>query len=242
KVRRLPLKRSLPWRIEIRSSRPWPGLVALHTCIRGAYVEGWRRIPSRGGRQIQGTAVASPAASLLRHQSPQCRSPRIAPGPLRLSNGSVWKTIRLKIRQGGLQMAWLVVSADSHVMEPPTLWTERLDRKFQDRAPKVVKNESGTFSFVAPGIVPFPVAAVFGIGKSGAELKEHLTKGYEAARPSGWDPAERLKDQDIDGVRAEVLYTTLGMPLFGLDDDELRRACFAVYNDWVGQFRSYNPK
>jgi uncharacterized protein len=32
------------------------------------------------------------------------------------------------------------------------------------------------------------------------------------------------------------------MPLFGLDDDELRRACFAVYNDWVGQFRSYSPK
>jgi predicted TIM-barrel fold metal-dependent hydrolase len=32
------------------------------------------------------------------------------------------------------------------------------------------------------------------------------------------------------------------MPLFGLDDDELRRACFAVYNDWVGEFRAYAPK
>ncbi len=139
-------------------------------------------------------------------------------------------------------MAGLVVSADSHVMEPPTLWTERLDRKFQDRAPKVVKNESGTFSFVAPGIVPFPVAAGFGIGKSGAELKEHLTKGYEAARPSGWDPAERLKDQDIDGVRAEVLYTTLGMPLFGLDDTELQQICFSVFNNWLAEYASYAPK
>ena len=27
---------------------------------------------------------------------------------------------------------------------------------------------------------------------------------------------ERIKDQEIDGVEAEVLYTTLGMPLFGL--------------------------
>jgi hypothetical protein len=54
-------------------------------------------------------------------------------------------------------MAGVVVSADSHVMEPATLWTERLDKKFQDKAPKVVKTESGTFSFVAPGIVPFPV-------------------------------------------------------------------------------------
>ena len=32
-------------------------------------------------------------------------------------------------------MASLVVSADSHVMESATLWTERLGRKFQDRAP-----------------------------------------------------------------------------------------------------------
>src|SRR6516225_2797564 len=136
-----------------------------------------------------------------------------------------------------------VISADSHMMEPADLWETRLDKKFLDRAPKVVKNERGAgHLFIAPGVRPFPVAGGFGIGKSGEELKEHLKKGYEAARPSGWDPAERIKDQDIDGVEAEVIYTTLGMPLFGLDDDELRRACFSVYNDWVGQFRSYSPK
>jgi len=140
-------------------------------------------------------------------------------------------------------MTMRVISADSHMMEPADLWESRLDGKFQDRAPKVIKSESGKgHLFVAPGIRPFPVAGGFGIGKSGEELKEHLKRGYEAARPSGWDPAERIKDQDIDGVQAEVIYTTLGMPLFGLDDDELRRACFAVYNDWVGEFRSYNPK
>ena len=135
-----------------------------------------------------------------------------------------------------------VISADSHMMEPADLWETRLDHKFRDHAPKVVQNERGSgYLFVAPGVRPFPVAGGFGIGKSGEELKEHLQKGYEAARPSGWDPAERLKDQDIDGVRAEVIYTTLGMPLFGLDDDELRRACFSVYNDWVAEFRSYCP-
>ena len=87
-----------------------------------------------------------------------------------------------------------VISADSHMMEPADLWEIRLDHKFSDRAPKVVKNERGKgFMFVAPGVRPFPVAGGFGIGKSGEELKEHLQKGYEAARPSGWDPAERLR-------------------------------------------------
>ena len=136
-----------------------------------------------------------------------------------------------------------VISADSHMMEPADLWAERLHEKFKDRAPRVVKNEGKPgYVFVAPGIRPFPVAGGFGIGKSGEELKEHLTKGYEAARPSGWDPVERIKDQDIDGVEAEVLYTTLGMPLFGLEDADLQRACFHVYNDWVTEFAGYNPK
>src|SRR6516225_4032323 len=140
-------------------------------------------------------------------------------------------------------MTMRVISADSHMMEPADLWENGLDNKFRDRAPKVVKSESGKgYLFIAPGVRPFPVAGGFGIGKSGEELKEHLKKGYEAARPSGWDPAERIKDQDIDGVQAEVIYTTLGMPLFGLDDIELQQACFHVYNDWVNEFASYNRK
>src|SRR5207302_2710576 len=136
-----------------------------------------------------------------------------------------------------------VISADSHMMEPADLWETRLDHKFRDHAPKLVKNERGSgFLFTAPGVRPFPVAGGFGIGKSGEELREHMKKGYEAARPSGWDPAERLKDQDIDGVGAEVIYTTLGMPLFALDDAELQQACFRAYNDWVNEFASYDRK
>jgi len=136
-----------------------------------------------------------------------------------------------------------VISADSHMTEPPDLWTSRLDKQFQDRAPHVVedKEKPGHF-FVAPGITPFPVAGGFSTGRSGEELKKHLKSGYEAARPSGWDPVERIKDQDIDGVQAEVIYTTLGLALFQLTDAKLQQACFRVYNGWVAEFQSHNPK
>jgi predicted TIM-barrel fold metal-dependent hydrolase len=126
-------------------------------------------------------------------------------------------------------------------MEPADLWTSRLDVKLREKAPRVVETSKGHL-FSAPGVRPFPVAGGFGIGKSGDDLKQHLKKGYEAARPSGWDPAERLKDQDVDGVSAEVIYTTLGMSLFGLDDVELQQACFRAYNDWVNEYASYNRK
>jgi predicted TIM-barrel fold metal-dependent hydrolase len=135
-----------------------------------------------------------------------------------------------------------VVSADSHMMEPAELWTLRLDRKFGDRAPRVVKTDHG-YLFTAPGVYPFPVAGGFGLGRGGKELGDHFrNSGYEAARPSGWDPVERLKDQDLDGIEAEVLYTTLGMSLFGLPDAELQEACFRVFNDWLAEFCSHDRR
>jgi uncharacterized protein len=118
---------------------------------------------------------------------------------------------------------YTVISADSHMIEPPNLWTERLDRKYRDAAPHVEENERGSF-FVAPGIQPSRVSLGFAAGRSGKELKEYFKKGgYEAARPSGWDPVERVKDQDIDGVVAEVLYTTFGSRC----SDCLTRTCSA---------------
>jgi uncharacterized protein len=134
-----------------------------------------------------------------------------------------------------------MISADSHFIEPPDLWTSRIDSKFADRAPRVVNNERGAI-FMAPGLRPFAVGGAFSHGASGQELKEFASKTYESARPSGWDPAERIKDQEIDGVEAEVLYTTLGMGMFSLIDIELQQACFKVYNSWAAEFCSYDPK
>ena len=137
---------------------------------------------------------------------------------------------------------YTVISADSHMIEPPNLWKERLDQKYRGSAPHVEENEKGSY-FVAPGIQPSRVSLGFAAGRSGKELGEYFKKGsFAVARPSGWDPVERVKDQDLDGVAAEVLYTTFGMPLFRLPDADLQRACFKAYNDWVGEFRAHNPQ
>jgi len=124
------------------------------------------------------------------------------------------------------------------------MWAERIDKKLRDRAPHTVRGlqgKEGEF-FVCQNISPIPVAAAFGAGVPSEELPEHNKKGYEAAPASVWDPAARIKDQDLDGVRAEVIYTTFGMPLYSLDDAELRAACFRAYNDWAMEYCSYDPK
>src|SRR5215813_1411486 len=123
-------------------------------------------------------------------------------------------------------VAQRVISADSHFVEPPTMWAERIDKKFGDRAPHTVRGAQGKEGefFVCENISPVPVA------------------GFFAAPASVWDPAARIKDQDRDGVSAEVIYTSMGMPLYGLDDTELRVACFRGYNDWAVEYCSHDPK
>ena len=140
--------------------------------------------------------------------------------------------------------AYRIISADSHFVEPPTMWAERMDQRFRDRAPHTVRGHNGQEGefFVCENISPVPVAGFFGSGKSAEELPQHRKKGFEVAPKSVWDPAERLKEQDADGVSAEALYTSMGMLLFGLDDAELRAACFRAFNDWAAEYCSYDPK
>ncbi|MGO9055809.1 MAG: amidohydrolase family protein [Candidatus Binataceae bacterium] len=139
---------------------------------------------------------------------------------------------------------YLLISADSHFVEPPGMWAERMDRKFRPRAPHTVRDLKGKEGeyFVCENIDPMPVAAFFGAGVPSQELPEHNKKSFDEAPQSVRDPAYRLKDLDRDGVQAEVIYTSMGMPLFGLDDAELRAACFAAFNDWAADYCSYDPK
>lgn len=57
----------------------------------------------------------------------------------------------------------------------------------------------------------------------------------------GWDPNARVGEMATDGVSAEVLYATLGLILYKLEDPALQEACFRVYNDWLAEYCSVAP-
>jgi len=139
-------------------------------------------------------------------------------------------------------MPYNIIDADAHMCEPPNLWTERIDRRFRDRAPRVVKDpdgKKGSF-FVCGNLPPFRVSGAFAAGKTFD--KAFMEAGMESAIPGGWDPAARLKDMDAEGIDAAVLYTTCAFVLFWLEDAAFQEACFRVYNDWLAEFCSHDPK
>ncbi|HEX6175334.1 MAG TPA: hypothetical protein VF089_15110, partial [Candidatus Binatia bacterium] len=55
-------------------------------------------------------------------------------------------------------------------------------------------------------------------------------------KPGGWNPRARIDEMETDGVSAEVLYPTLGLRLFALEDAELQEACFRIANDWLIEY------
>ncbi len=139
-----------------------------------------------------------------------------------------------------------LISADSHVNEPGDLWVERLDKAFRDRAPRIVDNlpdrQPGSY-LVLEGIAPIHLTQGLGAGKKPEELPQFFQQTtYKDARRGGWDPAERLNDMDLDGVEAEVIYTTLGFRQFWFRDAALQQACFRAYNDWLAEYCAYAPK
>jgi predicted TIM-barrel fold metal-dependent hydrolase len=139
-----------------------------------------------------------------------------------------------------------LLDADSHVSEPLNLWQKCLAANYRDKAPRMLteyEGKPGAWWLIEEERDPHNVILGFGADKTVEELQRFL-KGfsYAGAHRGGWDPAQRIKDMDEDGVAGDVLYTTLGFRMFWMRDAGFQRACFEVYNDWLAEFCSYSPK
>ena len=135
-----------------------------------------------------------------------------------------------------------IISADSHFVEPPEMWRERIDKEFRDRAPHLVEEvdgEKGQF-VVCEDLVPSNGAGFLAAGVDVEDLPRVLALGYEAAPAHIRDPAARIEAQELDGVRAEVLYASYGMSLYHVTDGGLRSACFRAFNDWAAEYCRYD--
>ncbi len=135
-----------------------------------------------------------------------------------------------------------LISADSHVNEPPGVWTDRLPSKFKDRAPKMQRFPEGD-AWVMEGAQD-PIN--FGWNQCASEPPEETSPWikWEDCRKGGYDPKARIEEIDLDGVDAELLYPTprIGNTIFwNKTDREFHLACIRAYNDWLSEYSSYAP-
>lgn len=141
-------------------------------------------------------------------------------------------------------MEEIVFSADSHIVEPPEMW-QRVDAKYRDRAPRTERNVNGEVGefYIFEDLKPIRVTRLFGAGHlhDVAKWKAFEPNGFEIAPKQLWDPAERLADQDRDGVDGELLFPTMGMIILAAKDDELKAACFRAVNAHLAEYCSHSP-
>lgn len=135
-----------------------------------------------------------------------------------------------------------IVSADSHINEPFNLWTDRVQPKFRDRAPRVESFPEGDAWVMESALDPINFGSNCSAGLPQEERKAWIRK--EEVREGGFLPAPRLDDQDRDGVDAEILYPTprISNTLFwNNSDEEFHVDCIRAYNDWLSEFCAYAP-
>jgi predicted TIM-barrel fold metal-dependent hydrolase len=131
----------------------------------------------------------------------------------------------------------LILSSDSHVFEPPDLWTTRIDAPFRHRAPRMVRIDGADALVVEADQV---LSGIGLISNAGARFEAPETISgrarFEDVHRGGWDPEQHLADMRRDGVAGEVLYPSQGLFYFRVADSALMSAIFRAYNDWLAEF------
>ncbi len=136
----------------------------------------------------------------------------------------------------------LVIDADQHVCEPSDLWESNLPTRLADRGIRVRWNSDTGFDECSIDGQLVTDRGLVGLGNA-AEPFDDFSRGrrYEDLNPAAFDPQERVKVLDAEGIDLAVLYPGLGLTLGGINDPELAVASCRVYNEWVADWCGAAP-
>jgi len=144
-----------------------------------------------------------------------------------------------------MQVTDWVIDADTHVTEPPDVWTDRLPARWRDRAPRMVRTRHGVdvwrIGDDGPAI-PVGVTAVAGW----PDPFPSAPKTLDDVPPAAYDANARLAYMDEVGIWAMALYPNIGgfgnQAFLALDDRALMLACVQAYNDWLVEWTAPDPR
>jgi predicted TIM-barrel fold metal-dependent hydrolase len=129
---------------------------------------------------------------------------------------------------------WMV-SVDDHVLEPPTVWQDRVPARFRDVAPRLVETDAGEFWAYEDRLVPTGMLAA-----AAGKRKEDFTPDairYADMLPGCYDVTARLADMDEGGILASLCFPSFprfcGQVFHEARDKDLALLCVRAYNDWM---------
>ena len=137
-------------------------------------------------------------------------------------------------------MSWMI-SSDSHIIEPPDLWTGRVPEHLADRAPRVVVEDDGEWWYIDGRKTMSHLGIQTGARFEGDPDKLVTSATFDQVRPAAYDPRAYLEENETDGVWGSVIYPSEGLVMFSVPNTEVVSASMKAYNDWLAEFCSEDP-
>jgi len=148
-----------------------------------------------------------------------------------------------------LQDDMQLISVDDHLIEHSRVWLDRMPEKYQDVCPRVIESgDEGMYSEFGTYVPPHSQAWLYE-GNIHAQMGLNAVAGkppealgldpvrYEDMIPGCYDPVERVKDMDLDGVHASLCFPQFpkfaGTLFLKSEDMELAGLCTAAWNDFL---------
>lgn len=124
-----------------------------------------------------------------------------------------------------------VFSADSHIMEPPSIFLDGLPASLKRHA--IHSRKEGDFLITG---TEDKIIYRLRVGQHREKaLGDNERKGIR-------EIPGRLEDMELEGIDAEICFPSLGLWLYALDSAEAEAASARLYNDWNNEFLSSHPE
>ncbi len=139
-------------------------------------------------------------------------------------------------------MDYKLISGDSHIdmtWMPGNVFVENAPAQHRDAVPRVVETDAGPHWRAEGRDLGVYGGLGFGFSKPARGHSKHVDMMYDAGfyegGPHPTTPDLRLKDMEVDGIDAEVIYGILGVGL-RFESAEMTRVVYEIYNTWAADF------
>lgn len=133
-----------------------------------------------------------------------------------------------------------IISVDDHVVEPPSVWVDRLPQADIEASPHIEDRPDHTQTWVWEGreypihLMGSPRTRNF---RSDGTGEDFYARHFDDMVPGAYEAAARVEAMDADGVQAQVLFPTFprfaGTRFLEGTDKGLALRCVQAYNDWM---------
>ncbi|MGE0822057.1 MAG: amidohydrolase family protein [Candidatus Binatia bacterium] len=144
-------------------------------------------------------------------------------------------------------LAHKIISGDTHIVEPPDLYTTRMAAKYLDRAPRIKRQKTAdgkeSDAWFLGDIQVVTLGAVTQAGRRFEDPEKIDFVGvWEDVREGAYRPDAMLKELEFDGIWGGIIQPSQGLFWYHIEDSELLSAICRAYNDWIADFCRPHPQ